>query len=68
MILVNIYKDGKKRLSFSVDHFGVDYQKKCFQVIRPGVETTYHFKTINHNRITGSDYHIFDVEVDDAKA
>ena len=67
MILVNIYKDGEIRLSFSVDHFGVDYRKKCFQVVRPGVETTYHFKTFNHNHITGSDYHILSIEVDNEK-
>lgn len=67
MVLVDLYKNGEKILSFSADHFGVDYKKNIFEVFRGELETEYHFKTFNHNHITGSDYHILSIEVDNEK-
>ena len=67
MILVNLYEGGEKTLAFSAEHFGVDYKQNIVELIHNGAKVTRRFKKFNHNHITGSDYHILDIEVDNEK-
>lgn len=67
MILVNMYKNGEKGASFSVTDFVVDYEKKLVKFASPIINVTYKWIKFSHEHVTGCDYHILSVEVDDAE-
>lgn len=67
MILVNMYKNGEKGASFSVTDFVVDYEKKLVKFASPIINITYKWIKFSHEHVTGCDYHILSVEVDDAE-